>query len=74
MDEQHRSEAERVAKEAAVEGLARSQGVEAKEIQSLYESVLDEMRREAIIKDFLPIFAARKVKEMLLQGRTPAVR
>jgi len=38
-------------------------------VQSLYDSVPAEMKRGAIIPDFLPIFAARKVKEMLLLKR-----
>jgi len=44
--------------------------VEAEEVRLLYESILTEMKREAIIMDFLPIFAARKVKDMLLLKRT----
>jgi hypothetical protein len=46
--------------------------IEVDEVQSLYESVLAEMRREAIILDFLPIFAVRKVKEKLLPHGTAA--
>jgi hypothetical protein len=46
--------------------LARSEGFDAREVQSLYDSVLAEMKREAIIMDFLPIFAARRVRELLL--------
>jgi hypothetical protein len=69
VDEQNRNEAERTAFDAAVESLARSHGFDAHEVQSLYESVLAEMRRETIILDFLPIFAARRVKEMLLLKR-----
>ena len=49
--------------------LARSQGIDAREVQSLYDSILADLKREAIIMDFLPIFAARKVKERLLQKR-----
>ena len=66
MDKQNRHEAERIRHDAAIESLARSQGVDAEEVQSLYDSVLGEMKREAIIMDFLPIFAARKVKDMLV--------
>jgi hypothetical protein len=65
MDEQHRSEAKRIGRDAAVEGLARSQGFESEEVWSLCESVLVEMKRHAAITDFLPIFAVRKVKEIL---------
>ena len=69
MDERHESGAERTAFDAAVESLVRSHGFDAEEVQALYESVLAEMRRDAIIMDFLPIFAARRVKEMLLLER-----
>ena len=63
-------EAEKKPHEAAVEGLAQSLCIEVEEVQSLYEAVLAEMRREAIIMDFLPIFAVRKVKDRLLLKRT----
>ena len=69
MDKQKRIDAERTEFEAAVVTLARSEGFDAAEVQSLYESVLAEMKRDAIILDFLPIFAARKVKAMLLLKR-----
>ena len=69
MEEQHRNEAERTEFEAAVIGIARSHGLDEREVQFLYDSVLAELKREAIIMDFLPILAARKVKEMpLLRG------
>jgi len=44
------------------------------EVQSLYEWVPAEMEREAIIMGFPPVFAARRVKEMLLlkENRTEA--
>ena len=48
-----------------VENLARSLGVRLDDVRSLYESVLAEMKRDAVITDFLAIFAARKVKEIL---------
>ena len=70
MDEQHRNEAERTEFEAAVMSIARSHGIDAREVQSLYDSVLAELTREAIVMDFFPILAARKVKEMLLLKST----
>ena len=66
MNEQNRDGAERTVFEAAVVSLALSHGVEAEEVQRLYDSVLAEMKRDAVILDFLPIFAVRRVKEMLL--------
>ena len=69
MERRDKKEAERISREAAVESIARSQGLEPGEVQSLYESVLAEMRQEAAIMDFLPIFAARRVKDLLLLKR-----
>jgi hypothetical protein len=48
-----------------IEGLAESQGVPSNDVRSLYESVFAEMKRDAVIMDFLSIFAVRKVKEIL---------
>jgi len=69
VSELDRNEPERTEFETAVMSLARSQGIDAREVQSLYDSILADLKREAIIMDFLPIFAARKVKERLLQKR-----
>ena len=66
MDEQNENEAQRIQFETAVISLARSEGFDAHEVQALYDSVLAELKREAVIMDFLPIFAARRVREMLL--------
>lgn len=63
-----KSEEETIRDAATIEGLARSQGVRLEEVRSLYESALERMKQDAVILDFLPIFAARRVKE-LLQGR-----
>jgi hypothetical protein len=71
MDLEHQREKERMSHEAAVEGLARSHGVQPKDVESLYESVLGEMKRGAVVHDFLPIFAAKKVKEMLSGKLSP---
>jgi hypothetical protein len=49
----------------AIEGLSRTHGVGPDDVRSLYESVLAQMKRDAVIMDFLPIFAARKVREIL---------
>jgi len=70
MDERYQSEADRIVHDPAVENLARSFDIEAEEMQVLYESILTETKREATITDFLPIFAARKVKDRLLLKRT----
>jgi hypothetical protein len=39
-------------------------------VQSLYESILVEMKREATVMDFVPVFVIRKLKDRLLLKRT----
>ncbi len=57
---------------ATIESLAKSQGIGLDDVRSLYDAVLEKMKREAVITDFLPIFAARKVKEILrVRGLPP---
>jgi hypothetical protein len=68
MDTICKSEEEVIRDAATIEGLARSQGVRLEEVRSLYESALARMKQDAVILDFLPIFAARQVKE-ILRGR-----
>ncbi len=65
MDKSHQNETEEKSTSGAIEDLARSHGVGAEEVKSLYESVLAEMRQKAVITDFLSVLAARKVKELL---------
>ena len=65
MDKSHQNETEEKSTSGAIEDLARSHGVGAEEVKSLYESVLSEMKQKAVITDFLTVLAARKVKELL---------
>jgi hypothetical protein len=55
---------------STIEGLAQSQGVRLEEVRSLYESVLERIKQEAVIMDFLPIFAARRVRELLEERKS----
>jgi len=73
MDERYEAEAERKTCDPVVEGFARFFGCDAGEVQSLCESVLAELKREAIIMDFLPIFAARRLRDMLRLKTTPTL-
>lgn len=57
---------------SVIEGLAKSKGVRLEEVRRLYESALEKMKQKAVIFDFLPIFAARRVKEALEKGDEPA--
>ncbi|MGA2110014.1 MAG: DUF3562 domain-containing protein [Syntrophorhabdales bacterium] len=70
MDEQYQREAERIVRDPAIESLARSFDIEAKEVQSLYETILAEMKGEATVMDFVPVFVIRKLKDRLLLKRT----
>jgi hypothetical protein len=65
MDATGRKEEKAVRDTSMIEGLARSRGVRLEEVRRLYESALARMKQDAIILDFLPIFAARQVKEIL---------
>jgi hypothetical protein len=65
MDRLHENEQEALRHSNMIEGLAESQGVPPDDVRSLYESVLAEMKRDAVIMDFLAIFAARKVRDIL---------
>ena len=71
MDERYETEAERKAFDPVVEGLARLFGCNAEEVQSLYDSIMVELKREAIIMDFLPTFALRRVRDLLRLKATP---
>ncbi len=66
-----KSEEESVRDVSMIEGLARSQGIRLEEVRSLYESTLARMKQDAVILDFLPIFAARQVKELLQKRSSP---
>jgi len=58
---------------STIESLAQSEGIELEDVRSLYESVLEKLKEEAVISDFLPIFAAKKVREILrVRGLTPS--
>jgi hypothetical protein len=69
MEKPYQKEAEEQRTSAAIEDLARSQGLGIEEVKSLYESVFAEMKQEAIITDFLHVLAARKVREILQRAR-----
>jgi hypothetical protein len=65
MEQLYENEEEALRHSTTIEGLAKSQGVRSDDVRPLYEAVLARMKRDAVIKDFLPIFAARQVKEIL---------
>lgn len=68
-----RDEKEATRHSATIESLAQSEGIGLEDVRSLYESVLEKLKGEAVITDFLPIFAARKVREILrVRGQSPS--
>ena len=69
MDERYQREAERIVRDPAIESLARSFEIEAEEVESLYESIMVEMKGKATVVDFVPVFVIRKLKDRLLLKR-----
>jgi uncharacterized protein (DUF2126 family) len=49
--------------ESAMQGLARELGMPMDDISQVYENALKELKSQARIKDFLSVFACRKVRE-----------
>ncbi len=68
MDGLYKNEEEALRHSITVESLAKSLGVRSDDVRSLYETVLAEMKRDAVIMDFLPVLAARQVREILRRG------
>jgi uncharacterized protein (DUF2126 family) len=50
---------------AAVQKLAQELGLPAEVVQRTYKEVLEQMKKEARIRAFLPIFVSRHVREQL---------
>jgi isopentenyldiphosphate isomerase len=50
---------------AAVQKLAQELGLPAEVVQRTYEEVLEQMKKEATIRTFLPILVSRHVREQL---------
>lgn len=50
---------------AAMKALARDLGIQIEEIGALYERALEEIKKTARIKDYLPILASRQVKDLV---------
>jgi uncharacterized protein (DUF2126 family) len=51
--------------ESAMQGLARELGMPLTDISQAYENALKELKGQARIKDFLSVFACRKVRELV---------
>jgi hypothetical protein len=56
---------ERTLHSVAVHDLSRESGLPEWETGRIYEQELDKLRRTARVKDFLPLFTRRRVKENL---------
>jgi hypothetical protein len=50
---------------AAIQILIKDEGSSEEEIRRLYEGVLEELKKEARVKNFLTILVSRKVKDLL---------
>jgi hypothetical protein len=51
--------------ESAMQGLARELGMPMNDISQVYENALKELKSQARIKDFLSVFACRRVRELV---------
>jgi Protein of unknown function (DUF3562) len=58
-------EIERRLHHSAMKVLSDHAGLSADKVERLYEIVLDRLKREAKIKDFLPILVSRRVRYLL---------
>ncbi|MFY9268790.1 MAG: DUF3562 domain-containing protein [Candidatus Manganitrophaceae bacterium] len=58
-------EKEKARHQSAIRMLSRDLGIPAHEIGALYEGVLEELKRTARVKDYLPILASRQVRDLL---------
>lgn len=54
---------------AAIEALARDLRVRREEVRGVYQALLADIGQTARIKDYLPIFISRKVKDTLRIGK-----
>jgi hypothetical protein len=63
-------EAEKKQHTSIIQGLVKELGFSEKTITSVYMRILDEYKREARIKIFLPILVNKKVKSLLLEVRS----
>jgi len=52
--------------ESAMQGLARELGMPMADISQAYENALKELKSQARIKDFLSVFACRRVRELAM--------
>jgi len=53
----------------AIDKLVRELGVPAEEVSRSYREILEELRKNARVKAFLPVLVSRGVKERLRQRR-----
>jgi hypothetical protein len=63
-------EAERKQHTSIIQGLVKEVGFPEKTIISVYTRILDEYKKEAKIKIFLPILVGKKVKNLLIEVRS----
>lgn len=63
------NEAERKQHTSIIQSLVKEVGFSEKTITSVYTRILDDYKKEAKIKIFLPILVGKKVKNLLIEVR-----
>ena len=66
----YESQAEREQHEQAMEALAQEFHREVQEVQQVYERAYIELKSQATIKDYLPLFVARHARALLRERET----
>lgn len=69
MIERYNEKDEKGRHQSAIQMLARDLGIPAKEIETLYQQVLEEFKRTARVKNFLFILVSRQVRDLLHDKR-----
>ena len=66
----YESQAEQEQHEQAMEALAEEFDREVHEVQEVYERAYIELKSQATIKDYLPLFVARHTRALLRERKT----
>jgi len=70
LDALFEDEAERKQHTSIIQGLVKEVGFSEITVTTVYARILDEYKKEAKIKIFLPILVGRRVKSLLLEVRS----
>lgn len=64
---------ERIQHEAVIRQLSKEFDIEAEIMKNVYEEVLGDLKSEARIKNYLSIFVARTIRDLLSRPSSPSV-